>query len=405
MNLSEGFKESFETIRHNKLRTVLTVLGMNIGVAAVIAVMSVGLMGRGAIMEGIEDIGSTLLWIRINREAYEKREDRLYMKPDDLNVMRDILTDTWISPVLREQYAIGFQGHAELAGVYGVWPDYQTIWGRELSVGRYISSEDETFRNKVIVLGHNTAKAFFTNEEDALGRNVSLGGREFKVVGVMEKTERSPIDDSSDDDTCYIPYKVAESLYDWSAFGNPRILQVYLKVENLSDLDFVSSQVSQFLLARYGEYNGNPRFVVRRAEDNIQTTNKIFDIVTTVITLIAGISLVVGGIGIMNIMLVTVTERTKEIGVRKAVGAKRRDILAQFMIEAVLICLIGGGFGILFGIGLTAILSIAQGWAYLLPWFAISIGMGVSIAIGLFFGIYPAMKAARLDPVTALTRE
>ena len=190
-----------------------------------------------------------------------------------------------------------------------------------------------------------------------------------------------------------------------SATPGPRVMRLYLKVRDMADLDYVSAQIAQYLDHKYGKIDGKPRFVVRRAEDSIQTTNKVFDIITTVITLIAGISLVVGGIGIMNIMLITVTERTREIGIRKALGAKRRDILAQFLIESIIICLIGGGVGILFGVGITAVVSIAQRWEYLLPWVSILIGLVVSISIGLFFGIYPALKAARLDPVVALTKE
>jgi putative ABC transport system permease protein len=163
--------------------------------------------------------------------------------------------------------------------------------------------------------------------------------------------------------------------------------------------------VGQYLGQRYGPIEGKDRFTVKKAEDSINTTNKVYDIITTVITLIAGISLVVGGIGIMNIMLITVTERTKEIGIRKALGAKRRDILAQFLIESIIICLIGGGIGILLGVGITALVSVIQRWEYLLPWTAIVIGVVVSITIGLFFGIYPAVKAARLDPVVALSKE
>ena len=202
-----------------------------------------------------------------------------------------------------------------------------------------------------------------------------------------------------------MPYEILSDVTNWDQYGGPRVMRIYLKVRDMADLDYVSAQIGQYLDHKYGQIEGKPRFVVRKAEDSIQTTNKVFDIITTVITLIAGISLVVGGIGIMNIMLITVTERTREIGIRKALGAKRRDILAQFLIESIIICLIGGGIGILFGVGITAIVSIAQRWEYLLPWASIVIGLAVSITIGLFFGIYPALKAARLDPVVALTRE
>jgi putative ABC transport system permease protein len=213
------------------------------------------------------------------------------------------------------------------------------------------------------------------------------------------------VDDASDDDTVYVPYEVLSDVTSWDDYGGPRVTRVYFKVRDLADLDFVASQIGSYLDRTYGTIEGKPRFLVRKAEDSIQTTNKVFDIITTVITLIAAISLVVGGIGIMNIMLITVTERTREIGIRKALGAKRRDILAQFLIESIIICLIGGGIGILFGVGITGVISVLQKWEYLLPWTAIMIGLAVSITIGLFFGIYPALKAARLDPVVALTKE
>ncbi len=405
MNITEGFRESADMIRHNKLRTILTMLGMNIGVASVIAVMATGFMGRTAIMKGIENIGSSLLWVQANRDAYPTGKDVLLMKPEDLSILTGLVQDAWISPNLRGNYTFGYRGDQEGAAVYGVWPDYQRMWGRSLAAGRYVSAADVRDRRRVVVLGRNTALAFFPTEEAALGQSVNLSGSEFDVIGVMTKKERQPVDDGSDDDTAFVPYEVLSDMTNWDQYGGPRVNRIYFKVHQVADLDFVSGQVAQYLDHAYGTVEGKPRFTVRRAEDSIQTTNRVFEIITTVITLIAGISLVVGGIGIMNIMLITVTERTREIGIRKALGAKRRDILAQFLIESVIICLIGGGIGILFGMGITAVISLAQRWGYLLPWGAILVGLGVSISIGLFFGIYPALKAARLDPVVALTQE
>jgi putative ABC transport system permease protein len=405
MNLTEGFRESWETIRHNRLRTLLTMLGMNIGVASVIAVMAIGLMGRGAIMKGIENIGSSLLWVQAAKDSYPTGRDVTYMKPEDLAVLAGIVQDAWISPSLRANYSFGSHGYQQVASVYGIWPGYQRMWGRGVQAGRPLSQEDIDQRRRVVVLGMNTARAFFDSDEDALGRSVTFAGKDFTVVGVMAKKERTPVDDGSDDDTAYVPYEVLADVTNWSAYGGERIMRIYFKVKVQSDLDYVAAQVGQYLGQRYGPIEGKDRFTVNKAQDSINTTNKVFDIITTVITLIAGISLVVGGIGIMNIMLITVTERTKEIGIRKALGAKRRDILAQFLIESIIICLIGGGIGILLGVGITALVSVIQRWEYLLPWTAIVIGVVVSITIGLFFGIYPAVKAARLDPVVALSKE
>jgi putative ABC transport system permease protein len=405
MNMSEGFRESYETIRHNKLRTFLTMLGMNIGVASVIAVLATGLMGRGAIMKGIESIGSSLIWVQANRDAYPKGRSVMYMKTEDLGVLPSVVTDAWISPNLRAPYSVGYLGEQSAATVYGVWDSYIRIWPRRLQAGRFISREDIDGRRRVIVLGTNTASAFFAGPDEALGKSVTFAGKDFTVIGVMVKKERAAVDDGTDDDTEYVPYEVLSDLTNWDAYGGPRVMRLYFKVRDQTDLDYVASQIGSYLDHKYGTIDGRPRFLVKRAEDSIQTTNKVFDIITTVITMIAGISLVVGGIGIMNIMLITVTERTREIGIRKALGAKRRDILAQFLIESIIICLIGGGIGIVMGVGITAIVSIAQHWEYLLPWASIVIGLVVSITIGLFFGIYPALKAARLDPVVALTRE
>jgi len=405
MNWTEGFRESWETIRHNRMRTLLTMLGMNIGVASVIAVMAVGLMGRGAIMKGIENIGSSLLWVQAAKDSYPTGHDITYMRPEDVSALSGIVQDAWISPNLRANYSMGSNGDEEISSVYGIWPGYQRMWGRSLQTGRPLSQDDIDQRRRVVVLGMNTARAFFGAEEDALGKSVTFAGKDFTVIGVMAKKERTPVDDGSDDDTAYVPFEVLSDVTNWDAYGGPRVMRVYFKVQVQADLDYVASQVGQFLSQRYGTIEGKDRFTVKKAEDSINTTNKVFDIITTVITLIAGISLVVGGIGIMNIMLITVTERTKEIGIRKALGAKRRDILAQFLIESVIICLIGGGIGILLGVGITALISVIQKWEYLLPWTAIVIGVVVSITIGLFFGIYPATKAARLDPVVALTKE
>ncbi len=405
MNLSEGFRESWDTIRHNRLRTILTMLGMNIGVASVIAVMATGLMGRGAVMKGIESIGSTLLWVQAARDSYPQGRSITYMTPEDLKTLAGIVQDADISPSLRANYMFAWRGYQQMASVYGVWPAYARMWGRGMEAGRPLTQDDIDQRRRVVVLGLNTADAFFSSPEEALGKSVSFAGRDFTVIGVMAKKERSPVDDGSDDDTAFVPWEVLADLTSWDAYGGPRVLRIYLKVRQLADLDFVAGQVAGYLETRYGTIDNKPRFTVRKAEDSIQTTNRVFEIVTTVITLIAAISLVVGGIGIMNIMLITVTERTREIGIRKAIGAKRRDIMAQFLIEAVIICLIGGGFGIVLGVAIAAAISIAQGWEYLLPWSSILLGLGVSITIGLFFGIYPALKASRLDPVVALTKE
>jgi putative ABC transport system permease protein len=405
MKLTEGLYESWDMIRHNKLRTFLTMLGMNIGVAAVIAVMATGLMGRSAVMEGVESIGTTLLWVRPNNDAYQDRAERVFMKPQDLYSMEELLPDAEFSPLLRGSRLIGYGGYQEGGSIYGVWAAYPRFWNARVARGRFLSEQDVAERRKVIVLGSNTARTFFGETADSLGRVIRIGSQGFTVVGVMAPRERSAVSDGGDNDTSYVPYETFQSMYDWSRYGGPRVLRLYLKAPSVEALNGTVSVVERYLYSQYGNHDGEPRFLVNKAEENISTFNSIFGIITTVIALIAGISLLVGGIGIMNIMLVTVTERTKEIGIRKAIGAKRGDILLQFLVEAVIICLIGGGLGIFLGIAISLVVSAVQQWQYVMPLLAMIVGLVVSLSIGLFFGIYPAVKAARLDPVVALTKE
>ncbi|MFP4484094.1 MAG: ABC transporter permease [Spirochaetota bacterium] len=404
MKIGEGFRESWDTISHNKLRTFLTMLGMNIGVAAVIAIMASGLMARSAIMSGVESIGAALIWITPNREAYEQASDRVFLKPTDLTDMRGLVDNALFSPLLRSNEAVSYRGFEDPNAVYGVMPSYPSIRQHQVARGRFITDRDVQEQAKVAVLGTDAAEIYF-GSDDPLGSAVRIGPHIFTVVGVMSERERSFVNDGSDDETIYIPYPVKESMMDWTRYGGPRVLSLDIQVNDIDDLDYTVGLVERFLDARYGTVNGEPRFTVHKAEENIDTFNRIFGIITTVISLIAGISLLVSGIGIMNIMLVTVTERTKEIGIRKAIGAKRLDVLAQFLIEAVIICLIGGGIGIVLGIAVAFAVAATQNWQYVMPLYAIVLGIGVSVAIGLFFGIYPASKASRLDPVVALTKE
>lgn len=406
MIFSEGFRESWDMIRHNKLRTFLTMLGMNIGVAAVIAVMATGLMARQAVMSGIESIGTNLIWVRPNTGAYgDALSSVVYMRPSDLTALENQLPDTWTSPLLRGTASMSYRGYQDIATIYGVWPTYERLWNVPVAEGRFITERDITERNKVIVLGSNTAKLFFPDNPNPVGQAVTLGSQSFTVVGVLASRERSALSDGSDDDTSYVPYETYENMYDFSSYGGVRVLLLFFKVKDIANLDDTALHIKQYLYAQYGDYKNQPRFSVNKAEENVNTFNKVFEIITLVISLIAGISLLVGGIGIMNIMLVSVSERTHEIGIRKAIGAKRSDILVQFLVEAIIICLIGGGIGIIFGMIVAYIVAALQHWAYVFPLLGLTLGLCVSVTIGLFFGIYPAYKAARLDPVVALSKE
>jgi putative ABC transport system permease protein len=405
MNISEGFRESWDMIIHNKLRTFLTMLGMNIGVAAVIAIMATGLMARTAIMSGVESIGAALIWISPNYDIFTNSSDRTYLSSDDIAQMGGLVDGVLFSPMNRRTLPMSHRGVEASERVFGVYPEYLEIWKYQIEYGSFLDQDAIDSRSKVAVLGWNVAEEFYGEAQVAIGNTLRIGQQVFAVIGVLAKRERSFIGDGSNDSSVYIPYPILENMIDWQGYGGPKVLSLNIQVNDLENLDYVVSMFDRYLLARYGTFEGEPRFTVHKAEENIDTFNKIFSVITTAISLIAGISLLVSGIGIMNIMLVTVTERTKEIGIRKAVGAKRIDVLSQFLIEAIIVCLIGGGIGILIGIGISSAVAALQGWRYAMPLYAITLGIGVSASIGLFFGIYPAMKASRLDPVIALTKE
>ena len=392
-------------IIHNKLRTFLTMLGMNIGVAAVIAIMAAGLMARTAIMSGVEDMGATLIWITPNWDLYENRSERVYLRLDDVENLRSLVDDVSVSIDVSERLQFAYLGMEDTIRVKGVTGGYLAIWGWRLGAGRFITGEDVSLRRKVAVVGYDVAETFF-HGEDPIGKFVKIGERSAEIIGVMARRNRGAfVSDGTDDDTVYMPYPIVSSMKNWLSYGGERVLNVNVQVTEVGNLGFVVEAFERYLSARYEDVGGEPRFVVHTAEENINTFNRIFTIVTTVISLIAGISLLVSGIGIMNIMLVSVTERTREIGIRKAVGAKRKDVMVQFLIEAVIICLIGGGVGIVVGLGIAFAIASFQSWRYVMPVYAIALGLGVSVSIGLFFGLYPAMKASRLDPVVALSKE
>jgi putative ABC transport system permease protein len=380
-------------------------LGMNIGVAAVIAIMASGLMARTAIMSGVEDIGATLIWIRPNWEAYENRSERIFLRPDDVENLVALVDDVSISIEVSERLRFSYRGVENTIRVKGVTGTYLSVWGWKLGTGRFITHEDTSLRRKVAVIGYDVAETFFQGE-DPVGKYVKIGERSAEIIGVMMRRDRGAfVSDGTNDNTVYMPYPIVSSMKNWTWYGGERVLDINVQVNDIANLGLVVATFDRYLAGKYGTLDGKPRFVVHTAEENINTFNKIFSIVTTVISLIAGISLLVSGIGIMNIMLVSVTERTHEIGIRKAIGAKRRDVLLQFLIEAVIICLIGGGIGIAVGLGIAFAVASTQSWRYVMPVYAIALGLGVSATIGLFFGIYPAMKASRLDPVVALSRE
>ena len=407
MRLTEGIREAFDTVRHNKLRTALTILSLVIGVASVIAVMAIGIMGRRAVMNDVAALGGALYWIEPersqNRWERDERRDQL-LREDHLAGIHDLVRDTsWVTPLLRGDGTIGFRNTEETGGLYGVGPEYGDIWAPPLAAGRFLDDSDQRLQREVIVLGDRIATALFGDPLGALGAVVQVGRLRLPVIGVLAPRGRSSAGDRSDDQTSYLLYDVYSTLYEWDERG-PHVPEVTMRARDSARLAESIARVQIYLDRVLPGSDSLRPFAVDTDQARIETEGQVLGIMTTVVTLVAGISLLVGGMGIMNIMLVNVSERTREIGLRKAVGARDGDILAQFLIESVVICLLGGTVGVILGFGGTLAVALALGWSLVLPEVA-AVGLGVSIAIGLFFGVYPASKAARLPPVVALSRD
>ncbi len=407
MKVTEGIREAFDTVRHNKLRTALTILSLVIGVASVIAVMAIGIMGSRAVMDDVAALGGGVYWIAPERGENwweTDRRRRQYLRDYHVAGIHDLVRDTsWLTPVLRGTGKIGFRNKETDAGLYGVGPEYDEIWSPRVLAGRFLDQDDLRQRRRVIVLGNRVASTLFGNAPAAVGAAVQVGRLHLQVIGVLADRGLGSAGDGSDDSTSYLLYEEYRAIYEWKGRG-PHVPEVTMRARDTAQLPESMSRV-QFFLDRvlpgsasvlpFGVYTDQARF---------DTQGQVLRIITTVVTMVAGISLLVGGMGIMNIMLVSVSERTREIGLRKAVGARDGDIMSQFLIESVVICLLGGAAGVVLGFGGTLIAALALGWNLVLPQVA-AVGLGTSIAIGLFFGVYPASKAARLPPVVALSRD
>lgn len=410
MRLGAGIREAFDTVRHNKLRTALTILSIVIGVASVIAVMAAGIMGRRAVMGDLATLGGARYWIEPARgDGQEelggagRREQ--YLRIEHLQAITELVADTsWVTPFLRGNAELRFRGRQAQAELYGVAAQYNELWPVRLQAGRFLDEQDRRQRRKVIVLGDRTARSLFDHPQRAVGNVVSAGNLQLQVVGVTADAGLDFSGSGAGNDTSFLLHEVYRTIYPWDRAIGPHVQTVSLRARDPALLSESIARVQSFLDRVFPGSPSVRPFTVETDQASVDAEAQVLRTISTAITLVAGISLLVGGLGIMNIMLVSVSERTREIGLRKAVGARDGDILSQFLIESVVICLLGGVCGVILGFGGTLAVALAQGWNLVLPEVA-AVGLGVAVATGLFFGVYPAAKAARLPPVVALSRE
>lgn len=400
----EGFLMAWQSLVANKLRSLLTMLGIIIGVAAVIALVSIGLGVRQQIQDQISSLGSNLLMVYPGaprtpgvRPAAGTQET---LKVKDYESIAKIPGVAASSPVIRGTYLVVYTNKNWTTSVNGVNSQFMEINNWTTSEGRFITADQIERRERVAVIGQTVVKNLF-GSEDPVGKNIRIKNAPFKVIGVLT-SKGSGSFGNDQDDVIFIPYTTAMERVSGINYLN----MIYITSEPSVDLDRIQADVENLLRVRHGIKNpSSDDFNVRNMEAIMETAQESTATLTLFLGAIAAISLVVGGIGIMNIMLVSVTERTREIGVRKALGATYQTIVTQFLIEAVVISLIGGLIGVILGIAASKIIGMLSQMQTVISVLTIALSFGFSMAIGLVFGIYPARKAAKLNPIDALHYE
>jgi putative ABC transport system permease protein len=400
--------EALESLTANKLRSGLTILGIVIGVGAVIAMLAIGTGAENSITGEIQGIGTNLLFVFSGGN-----EDVRNPKPLTLGDAAAIADPfqapsvDGVAPILRGNAEVSFSGESTVTTLLGVTPDYEHVRNTPVSEGGFITEGHILGRSAVVLLGTDVAEDLFGRKSGLEGETVRIEGQPFRVIGVLEEKGGSSF--GSEDDQVLVPMTTAQARL-LRRSTSDRVDVIYLQAISAEDVPRAAEEVTQILRTRHRTAIGADDFTIFNQQDFLDVAASITGILTIFLGGIAAISLLVGGIGIMNIMLVSVMERTREIGLRKALGARKRDILIQFLTESSLLSLIGGLLGIALGWGIAALVGqiAAANDADITPVVgldAILLATLFSAAVGLFFGIYPANRAANLEPVEALRYE
>jgi putative ABC transport system permease protein len=410
VNLVQTARIAVRALRVNALRSALTMLGIIIGVGAVIAMVSVGAGAQARVAEQIQSLGSNLIivlsgsvtsgGIRLGHGS------QLTITEDDATALaREVPAVQVAAPSMRGTAQVVYGNLNWSTVIQGVTPDYLEARDWPIVAGRVFSTEDMDGATKVALLGQTTVVNLF-GEADPLGQIIRIKKVPFTVIGVLDRKGQSTWGQDQDD-VILIPLSTARKKVLGTPQANPRAVgAISVKIRAGEDMKEAEAQMRALLRQRHRlQPYQDDDFFLRNLSEVLQTQEESSRVMTYLLAAIASVSLLVGGIGIMNIMLVSVTERTREIGLRMAVGARARDILVQFLVEAITLSLIGGGVGVALGLVASRTIGYMAEWPILVAPEAIALAFGFAAAVGVFFGFYPARKAARLDPIEALRYE
>ena len=402
MSLWQSFLEAIGSLSANKTRSSLTMLGIMIGVGAVFALMGLGEGTQASITGEIESIGANVLFVSSgcevdNPEALTIRDAQVIADPSLAPSVKNV------APVLQGNVEVSIPGESTDTSLVAITPEYHLVQSADVAQGLPITDDQLENYASIVLLGTDVAEELFNRTTDLIGEKVRLNGQVFTVSGVLEEHGAAGFG-SSGDNQVLVPLTTAQMRLLKRA-SSDEVDLIYIQANNAEGVPAAEEEVAQILRSRHRSTLGEDDFEITTTQSIVDMAETITNTLTLFLGAIAGVSLLVGGIGIMNIMLVTVTERTKEIGLRKAMGARKRDVLSQFLVESSLLSLGGGLIGIMLGFGIAIMVGRLISIDAVITVVVVLLATLFSAAIGLFFGLYPANRAASLEPVEALRSE